>query len=288
MPRQAPRRLRGMTEQRAHNGFTLPAIGFGTYRLNGAAGAAAVAEAVRGGYRLIDSAFRYENEGAVGRAVRDSGADRASLVVTSKLPGRHHEYDAALRTIEESVYRTGLDAIDLYLIHWPNPVTGLYVEAWRALIAARERGLVRQIGVSNFLPEHIERLDRETGVLPVVNQIELHPFFPQPDALDYHRERGIITEAWSPVGRGRDPLMFDGVVAEIATARGITPTQAILAWHVARGAVPLPKSQDPARQRENLAAAEVELSGAEVDAITALGRADGRLAGQDPAVYEEF
>lgn len=277
-----------MTEQRAYNGFTLPAIGFGTYRLNGAAGAAAVAEAVRGGYRLIDSAFRYENEGAVGRAVRDSGADRASLIVTSKLPGRHHEYDAALRTIEESVYRTGLDAIDLYLIHWPNPVTGLFVEAWRALITARERGWVRQIGVSNFLPEHIERLDRETGVLPVVNQIELHPFFPQADALDYHRERGIITEAWSPVGRGRDPLMFEGVVAEIAAARGITPTQAILAWHVARGAVPLPKSQDPARQRENLAAAEIELSGAEVDAITALGRVDGRLAGQDPALYEEF
>lgn len=276
-----------MTEQRAHNGFTLPAIGFGTYRLNGAAGAEAVREAVRGGYRLLDSAFRYENEGAVGRAVRDSGADRTSLIVTSKLPGRHHEYEAALRTVEESVYRTGLDAIDLYLIHWPNPITGRYVEAWRALIEARERGLVRQIGVSNFLPKHIERLERETGVLPVVNQIELHPFFPQREALDYHRERGIITEAWSPVGRAGEP-MHAAVVAEIAAARGITPVQAILAWHVARGAVPLPKSQDPERQRENLAAAGIRLDEAEVEAITALGRPDGRLKGQDPAVYEEF
>ena len=276
-----------MNAQRAHNGFTLPAIGLGTYQLNGSAGAAAVSEAVRGGYRLLDSAFRYENEGAVGRGARDSGADRASLIVTSKLPGRHHEHEAALRTIEESVYRTGLDAIDLYLIHWPNPITDRYVEAWGALLEARERGLVRQVGVSNFLPEHIERLERETGVLPVVNQIEVHPFFPQQEALDYHRERGIITEAWSPVGRGREPMHAEAV-AEIAAARGISPVQAILAWHVARGVVPLPKSQNPDRQRENLAAAEIRLSDAEVDAITALGRPDGRLAGQDPAVYEEF
>lgn len=207
--------------------------------------------------------------------------------MTSKLPGRHHEHDAALRTIEESVYRTGLDAIDLYLIHWPNPITDRYVEAWGALLEARERGLVRQVGVSNFLPEHIERLERETGVLPVVNQIEVHPFFPQQEALDYHRERGIITEAWSPVGRGREPMHAEAV-AEIAAARGISPVQAILAWHVARGVVPLPKSQNPDRQRENLAAAEIRLSDAEIDAITALGRPDGRLAGQDPAVYEEF
>ncbi|QZY51848.1 aldo/keto reductase [Leucobacter tenebrionis] len=276
-----------MTEQRAHNGFTLPAIGFGTYRLNGKSGAAAVTEAVRSGYRLLDSAFRYENEGAVGRGLRDSGADRGSIVFTSKLPGRHHEYDAALCTIEESVYRSGLDAIDLYLIHWPNPLTDLYVGAWRALIEARERGLVRQIGVSNFLPEHLDRLERETGVLPVVNQIELHPYFPQLDAVEYHRERGIITEAWSPVGRGND-LAEQPVIAEIARAHGITPIQAILAWHVARGVVPLPKSADPERQRENLAAADVVLSADEVDAISALGRPDGRLKDQDPAVYEEF
>ncbi|WP_449282932.1 aldo/keto reductase [Leucobacter sp.] len=276
-----------MIEQRAHDGFTLPAIGLGTYRLNGVAGAAAVRSAVDGGYRLLDSAFNYENEGAVGRGARDSGAQRSSLVFTSKLPGRHHEHDAALRTIEESVFRSGLDAIDLYLIHWPNPTTGRYVEAWRALVEARERGLVRHIGVSNFLPEHLERIEAETGVRPVVNQIELHPYFPQSEAVEYHRERGIIVEAWSPVGRGND-IAEQPVIGEIAAAHGISPVQAILAWHVARGVVPLPKSADPGRQRENLAAADVVLTADEVDAITALGRPDGRLKDQDPARYEEF
>ncbi len=276
-----------MSEQQAHDGFSLPAIGLGTYRLNGIAGAEAVAAALRGGYRLIDSAFNYENEGAVGRGVRDSGVDRSEVIVTSKLPGRRHGTDAALLTIEESVYRTGLDAIDLYLIHWPNPITGRYVEAWRGLVEARERGLVRAIGVSNFLPEHLERIEAETGVRPVVNQIECHPFFPQDEALAYHRERGIITEAWSPVGRGGE-VQQHPVVARIAAAHGVTPVQAILAWHVARGAVPLPKSQDPARQRENLAAASIALSADEVAAITALGRFDGRLNDQDPAFYEEF
>ncbi|GAB2554659.1 aldo/keto reductase [Leucobacter ruminantium] len=276
-----------MDEQRAHNGFTLPAIGFGTYKLNGAEGAAAIASAIRGGYRLIDSAFNYENEGAVGRAVRESGVDRSEITVTSKLPGRHHEYEAALRTIEESVFRAGLDAIDLYLVHWPNPVTGKYVEAWRALIEARERGLVREIGVSNFLPEHLERIEAETGVRPVLNQIELHPFFPQTEALALHRELGIITEAWSPVGRAGEQVRHP-VVVEIAGRHGIAPVQAILAWHVARGAVPLPKSGDAGRQTENLAAAEIVLSTNEVDAITALGKPDGRQKDQDPAVYEEF
>lgn len=276
-----------MIEQRAHDGFALPAIGLGTYGLNGIAGAASVRSAVEAGYRLVDSAFNYENEGTVGRGVRDADADRASVIVTSKLPGRHHEFDAALRTVEESVYRTGLDAIDLYLIHWPNPAVGRYDEAWRALVEARDRGLVRHIGVSNFLPEHLERLEAETGVRPVVNQIELHPYFPQAEAVAYHRERGIIVEAWSPVGRGND-VTAQPVVGEIAAAHGVSPVQAILAWHVARGVVPLPKSADPGRQRENLAAAEVSLAPDEVAAITALGRPDGRLKGQDPAVYEEF
>lgn len=276
-----------MTGARAHNGFTLPAIGFGTYRLNGGAGEEAIRAAVRNGYGLIDSAFNYENEGAVGAAIRSCGVALHDVIVTSKLPGRHHEYETALRTIEESVYRTGLDAIDLYLIHWPNPVTGRYVEAWRALVEARDRGLVRQIGVSNFLPEHLDRLEAEIGVRPVVNQIELHPFFPQEEAIAYHRERGIITEAWSPVGRGGD-LLGAPTVLEISAAHGVSAVQAILAWHVARGVVPLPKSQDSGRQLENLAAGDLELSSDEVEAMSSLARPDGRLKDQDPAVYEEF
>ena len=276
-----------LTDLQAHDGFTLPAMGLGTYRLAGAAGAAAVTRAIAAGYRLIDSAFSYENEGAVGRGVRESNVPRSSLIVTSKLPGRHHERAAALETIEESVFRTGLDAIDLYLIHWPNPRADRYVEAWGALIEARERGLVRHIGVSNFLPEHLERLERETGVRPVVNQIELHPFFPQEEAVAAHRELGILTEAWSPVGRAGE-VTGHPVITGIAAAHGVTPVQTILAWHVARAVVPLPKSQDALRQRENLAAPDVALTSDEVAAITALGRPDGRLRDLDPAHYEEF
>ncbi|MER7443730.1 aldo/keto reductase [Micromonospora avicenniae] len=270
----------------AADGTSLPAIGLGTYKLTGAEGADAIGQAIRAGYRLIDSAVNYENEGAVGRAARAAGA-RDELVVTSKLPGRHHRYAEALTTIEESVYRTGLDQIDLYLIHWPNPKVGLYVEAWRALIEARERGLVRHIGLSNFLPEHIDRLLSETGVAPVVNQIEIHPYFPQQDAIEYHRAHGILVQAWSPLGRGND-LQENPAIVEIAAAHGVTPAQTILAWHVARQVIPLPKAASPRRQQENLDIFGIKLTDAEVDAITALGRPDGRLKDQDPAEYEEF
>ncbi|MDG9674572.1 aldo/keto reductase [Micromonospora sp. DH14] len=271
----------------AADGTTLPAIGLGTYQLNGSAGVDAIGQAIRAGYRLLDSAFNYENEGAVGRAVRSAGDVRDELIVTSKLPGRHHSYDEALTTVEESVFRTGLDRIDLYLIHWPNPKVDRYVQAWRALIEARERGLVRHIGLSNFLPEHIERLVAETGVAPVVNQIEVHPYFPQQEALDYHREHGILVQGWSPLGHGND-LRQHPVIGEIAAAHGVSPAQAILAWHVARQVIPLPKAASPQRQAENLDVFGITLTDAEVAAITALGRPDGRLSDQDPAVYEEF
>ncbi|MGV9213940.1 aldo/keto reductase [Micromonospora sp. RB23] len=271
----------------AADGTTLPAIGLGTYQLNGSAGVDAIGHAIRAGYRLLDSAVNYENEGAVGRAVREAGGVRDDLIVTSKLPGRHHDYDEALTTIEESVFRTGLDRIDLYLIHWPNPKVDRYVQAWRALIEARERGLVRHIGLSNFLPEHIDRLVAETGVAPLVNQIEVHPYFPQREALDYHREHGILVQGWSPLGHGND-LRQHPVIAEIAAAHGVSTAQTILAWHVARQVIPLPKAASPQRQAENLAVFDIALTDAQVEAITALGRPDGRLSDQDPAVYEEF
>lgn len=270
----------------AHNGFTLPAIGFGTYRLNGAAGAAAVSSAIDAGYRLVDSAFNYENEGAVGRGVADASTDRSEVIVTTKIPGRHHPLEKARWSIEESRDRLGLDAIDLHLIHWPNPIQDEYVQAWRALIGAQERGTVRQIGVSNFLPEHLERLERETGIRPVVNQIEVHPYFPQTEQLAYHREHGIITEAWSPIGRAKD-VVQEPVIVEIAAAHGITPVQAVLAWHVARETVAIPKASSLEHQKSNLAAARVVLDAAEVEAITALGRADGRLFDADPRLHEE-
>ncbi|HLR44192.1 MAG TPA: aldo/keto reductase [Brevibacterium sp.] len=276
-----------LSEHTAHSGLVLPPVGLGTYRLNGREGAEAVATALRTGYRLLDSAFNYENEAAVGAGVRESGVDRAEAVVTSKLAGRHHGAEAARTAIEESVLRMGLGHIDLLLIHWPNPSRGLYVEAWKALIDAKERGLVRHIGVSNFLPEHLQDVEDATGVRPEVNQIELHPHFPQEEALHLHRDMGIITQAWSPIGRAGD-VLAEPVVRDVAAAHGITPTQAVLAWHIARGALPLPKSADAHRQAENLASAQVVLTADEVAAITQLGRTDGRLKDQDPAVYEEF
>ncbi|MGW8483859.1 aldo/keto reductase [Microbacterium sp. NPDC055903] len=270
----------------AHNGFSLPAIGLGTYGLRGLEGAASVTTALESGYRLVDSAFNYENEGAVGRGVADSSVDRADIVVTSKLPGRHHPADKARWSIEESRDRLGLDAIDLHLIHWPNPAQGEYVQAWTALVEAQQRGIVRQIGVSNFLPEHLERIEAETGVRPVVNQIELHPYFPQTEQLAYHQEHGILTEAWSPIGHA-DALLDEAVLTEIAAAHDASTVQVVLAWHVARGVVSIPKAASLAHQQANLAAASIVLDAGEIDAITALGRADGRLFDADPRTHEE-
>lgn len=271
----------------AHNGFALPAQGLGTYGFRGEAGADAVRSGIESGYRLIDSAFNYENEGAVGWGISGAAVDRAELIVTSKLAGRHHARDKALLAIEESRFRLGVDAIDLFLIHWPLPRVDSYVEAWQALIEARERGLVRQIGVSNFLPEHLERIEDATGVRPVVNQIELHPRFPQEEALAYHRAQGILTEAWSPLGRAGD-VLDDPAITRVAAAHGITPAQAVLAWHAGRGVVAIPKAASPEHQALNLAAAQVRLSAEEIAAITAIGAADGRLWGADPATHEEF
>ena len=271
----------------AHNGFRLPAVGLGTYRLNGDAGAAAVSAGIRLGYRLIDSAFNYENEGAVGAGIAASGVDRAQIIVTTKLPGRHHAAQKARTSIEESRFRLGVDATDLHLIHWPNPSHDRYAEAWRALIEAQQRGTVRQIGVSNFLPEHLDRIEKDGGVRPVVNQIEVHPYFPQTDAVALHAERGILTVAWSPLGRGRE-VLAEPVIVEVAAAHGISPAQTMLAWHAARGVVSIPKASSAEHQQANLDAASVLLDDAEVEAITALGRPDGRLFEGDPATHEEM
>lgn len=168
-----------------NDGYQLPKVGFGTYKLNGAEGVQHIESALSVGYRLIDSAFNYENEGAVGRAIKNSSVPRDQVTITSKLPGSHHRYQEALETIQESVLRMGVDYLDLYLIHWPNPKEDLYVEAWQALIDAKRWGWIRSIGVSNFLPEHLERLEKETGVLPVVNQVELHPFFQSSNATSF-------------------------------------------------------------------------------------------------------
>lgn len=271
----------------AHNGFRLPAVGLGTYRLNGDAGAAAVAAGLDLGYRLVDTAFNYENEGAVGAGIRASAIDRSEIIVATKLPGRHHAAAKARDSIEESRHRLGVDATDLHLIHWPNPSVGQYGEAWQALVDAQQRGTIRHVGVSNFLPEHLDRIESASGVRPVANQIEVHPYFPQQEALDLHAERGILTVAWSPLGRARE-LLQEPVIVEIAAGHGITPAQTVIAWHVARGTVSIPKASSIEHQQLNLDAASVVLASDEVEAITGLGRADGRLFDGDPATHEEM
>ncbi len=275
-----------MTTLKAHDGLELPAIGFGTYNLRGSAGADAIAGAIERGYTLLDSAFNYENEGCLGEGIRRSGARREDVIVNSKLPGRYQDHDMAVVTIEESLYRLGLDYIDLYLIHWPNPKVGKYVEAWGALIEAKKAGLLKHIGVCNFLPEHLTTLEKETGVMPEVNQIELHPLFPQVEQVEFDKAHGIITEAWSPLVRGG--VLDDPVITQIAEKHGATPGQVVLAWDIAREILPIPKAASPVRQIENLGALDVTLDADDVAAITALGRPDGRMKGQDPAIYEEF
>lgn len=268
-----------------NDGARMPAIGFGTYPLRGDEGAAVVAGALEAGYRLIDTAVNYGNEDAVGRAVAESAVPRDEVTVATKLPGRDHGYQETLRSFEASIALLG--RIDLYLIHWPNPSRDRYLESWRAMIELRRQGRVRSIGVSNFTTDMLARLGRETGVLPAVNQIELHPYFPQDEARAYHREHGIQTEAWSPLGK-RAPVLKEPVIEEVAAAHGVTPAQAVLRWHVQLGSVPIPKSATPSRQRENLEVFGFELEDAEMAAITALGRPDGRLFDGDPDTHEEM
>lgn len=270
-----------------NDGNSLPAIALGTYKLRGAQGVDAIVSGIRAGYRLLDSAFNYDNEGALGEAVRRAGVAREELRLTSKLPGRYQEHDLAVAAVRESLYRAGLDYWDLYLIHWPLPRVDRYVEAFQALVESQKEGLIRSVGVSNFLPEHLRRVIDEVGVVPAVNQIQLLPTFPQTDRLRLHEELGIRTESWSPLGRG-NAVASDPVVVSVAAAHGVTPVQAILRWHTQLGTIPLPKSSHPQRQRENLDVFGFELSEDEMAAITALGRPDGRALDLDPAVHEEF
>ncbi|GEO25343.1 2,5-diketo-D-gluconic acid reductase [Alicyclobacillus acidoterrestris] len=270
-----------------HDGVTLPVVGLGTGKLRGNAGVNAIVSAIDAGYRLLDSAYNYENEGTIGEAVRRSSVPREELRITSKLPGRYHTYDQAVVAIQESLYRANLDYYDLYLIHWPNPKQNQYVEAWQALIDAKKWGFIRSIGVSNFLPDHIERLEKETGVRPTVNQIELHPFFNQEAQRKWHEAHDIKTQSWSPLARAND-VFENETLQKIARKHNKTVSQVILRWHYQLGAISIPRSSNPRRQLENISIFDFSLDDADMNVISGLARPDGRLRNQDPAVYEEF
>ncbi|HGH0728508.1 TPA: aldo/keto reductase [Staphylococcus pseudintermedius] len=269
------------------DGQFIDQLGFGTYKLNGTKGAHAKTDALNLGYRLLDTAYNYENEGAVGRAIQQSHVQRDDIWVTSKLPGRYQSEAHVYETIQESLYRLGLDYLDLYLIHWPNPKQGKFVEAWKAMIAAQKSGLVRHIGVCNFLPEHIEQLEKETGVLPAINQIELHPYFNQKEMIAYHEEKGILTQAWSPLGRDNG-VMEEPILKQLSSKYDKTVAQVILRWHIQNGVMPIPKATSSKRQLENFDIFDFHITDEDIQAIDQLTRADGRRKNQDPAVYEEF
>ncbi|GIG53907.1 aldo/keto reductase [Demequina activiva] len=274
-----------------NDGTSIPAIGFGTYPLKDDEGISAITSALDNGYRLLDSAVNYGNEIEVGKAARDwlraNGVDRSALTVQTKLPGRHHDYEAAINSGMESFDRLQLDRIDVMLIHWPNPITDKYRDAWRGLVELQKRGVVRTIGVSNFTEEHLRHIIEDTGVTPAINQIELHPYFTQEQMRAVHDDLGIVTQSWSPLGK-RDAPYEEPAVVDIAQAHGVTPAQVVLRWHVQLGSIPLPKSATPSRQVENLDVFGFELSADEVAAIGALTKPDGRLFGGDPNTHEEM
>jgi 2,5-diketo-D-gluconate reductase A len=248
------------------DGTTIPAIGLGTYSLNGDAGADSIAGALRLGYRLIDTALGYGNEDAVGEGVRRSGVPRDEIVVTSKVPDQYHGYESTREAFRTTLDNLGLERVDLQLIHWPAPERDLYVDTWRALVALRDEGLIRSIGVSNFDRAQLERLIDETGVTPVVNQIPVHVFEQQPGLRADNAALGIVTESYSPLKQGAR-VRSDATLGAIAAELGVTPGQVALRWNVQLGAVPIPRSRDEEHQRENLDVFGFELDDEQMRAI---------------------
>jgi 2,5-diketo-D-gluconate reductase A len=264
-----------------HDGVEVPQLGFGVFQVPPDDTQRVVEEALAAGYRHIDTAAAYRNEKGVGAGIAASGIPREEIFVTTKLWNEQQGHDSALAAFEKSLGRLGMDRVDLYLIHWPAPPQGLFVETWRAFERIHEEGRARTIGVSNFRIEDLERLGRETETVPTVNQVELHPRFHQAELRAWHEKHEIVTEAWSPLGQGA--LLDEPAVVEIAGRHGRTPAQAILRWHLQLGNVVIPKSATPERIRENIDVFDFELSEEE---MAAFGEIDtGRRSGPDPATF---
>jgi 2,5-diketo-D-gluconate reductase A len=264
-----------------NNGVRMPQLGFGVFQVSDADTSAAVSLALAAGYRSIDTAAIYGNEAGTGRAIGESGIDRAELFITSKLWVADLGYESTLAAFDASLEKLGLDYLDLYLIHWPAPATELYLDSWRALEQLLAAGKVRAIGVSNFLPEHLQKVIDLGGTVPAVNQIELHPALQQRGVASFNAAHGIATQAWSPLAQGA--VLADAAIAEIAARHGVSPAQVILRWHLQQGRVIIPKSVTPERIRENLDVFGFGLAADEVSIIDALER-DGRT-GPHPAEF---
>jgi diketogulonate reductase-like aldo/keto reductase len=254
-----------------NDGNQIPQLGFGVFKVPDEETQRAVEQAFEAGYRSIDTASLYRNERGVGAAVKASGIPREELFVTSKVWNDAQGQKKTARSFDESLERLGLDYLDLFLIHWPVPSQDLYVETWQTLAEIRGDGRVKSIGVSNFEPAHLDRLIAETGVTPVVNQVELHPYLTQRAVREYGAANGIVTESWSPLAKGGD-LLSEPVLEEIAKRHGKTPAQVVIRWHLQLGCVVIPKTVTPSRARENFDVFGFELSEADLTAISALNR----------------
>jgi len=258
-----------------NNGTTMPQLGFGVWQVPDDEAASAVGSALDAGYRSIDTAAIYENEKGTGQALADSGLPREELFVTTKLWNSEQGYDSTLRAFDRSLERLGLDYVDLYLIHWPVPEQDKYVDTFKAFEKLQKDGRAKAVGVSNFQPAHLQRLLEETGTVPAVNQIELHPHLQQPVPRAFHADHGIATEAWSPLGQGKDLLQEQKLVA-LAEKHGRTPAQIVLRWHLQLGNVVIPKSVTPSRIKENIDVFGFELDAGDMDELAGLNT-DTRL-----------
>ncbi|MEU8774360.1 aldo/keto reductase [Streptomyces sp. NPDC048606] len=270
-----------------NNGITMPQLGYGVWQVPDNEAERAVATALEAGYRSIDTAAVYANERGTGKAVAASGLPREELFVTTKLwngPKQRWGRDEVLRAFDDSLDKLGLDGVDLYLIHWPRPMRDDFLRIWKTFEEIAESGRARAVGVSNFRPADLERLGAESPLVPAVNQIELHPLFPQEELRALHASLGIVTEAWSPLGQGKELLTLPAVEA-VAAKHGRSAAQVVLRWHLRLGNVVIPKSVTPSRIRENLDVFDFELDAEDLAALDALG-ADGRRIGPDPAVFD--
>ncbi len=279
MPRPAPPHVPGVT---LRDGAVIPQVGIGVWQVEDAEATKVVRAALDAGYRSVDTAAAYDNESGVGAGLRGSGVPREDLFVTTKVWNADQGYGSAMAACRASLDRLRLDYVDLYLINWPLPSLDRYVETWRALVDLRAEGLVRSIGVSNFTGDHLRRLEVETGEVPAVNQVELHPRLTQAGLRAYHAEHGIVTEAWSPLAQGR--LMAEPVLLAIARRLGVSVARVILRWHLQLGIVVIPKSVTPSRIVENIDLFDFALSDDDMAAIAALDR--GARLGPDPAVFD--
>ncbi|GAB3271395.1 aldo/keto reductase [Sinomonas notoginsengisoli] len=268
-----------------HDGHTIPQLGYGVWQVEDAVAEHVVGEAFRVGYRHIDTAAAYRNEKGVGRAIASSDLEREDLFITTKLWNADQGRETTADAFEASLENLGLDYVDLYLIHWLQPKRGLYLQTWEELAKLKESGRVRSIGVSNFTIEALGEVERETGVLPVINQVETHPYFQQDELRAYEESKGILHEAWSPLGQGKD-LLADPVLGRIANAHGVSIPNVVLGWHLAIGNVVIPKSVNPERLAQNWTALALELDAEEIAAISALDKGGAGRIGPDPAVSD--